>query len=388
MRTVFFILVFLMMLLSITNCKKQNDIIEPQVVDSLFYTTSEKSLIYAADSTSAFTPLSALDSQQLAVLIKISRNVKVPNDTTTYLVRRMLKTYAQFDAYQNLAAPEIGINRNIIIVKRLDKAGTPTEVMINPKITQHSNSVTLIQETCLTLPNNYPASIERYNLIFLEYYDLQGIKHAEIIENSTAALIQHAMTHLGGGILPLTTDPLAFTGQEIDSIMNQADSVPMRIFLTTIYSDSLILRKQSIDVRPDSNDAVLMTLIKRMRASLATTTGVGIAAPQVGINRNIIWVKRLDKPGKPFEVYLNPKIVMTSSNTVLFNGDGCLSIPGINGRTLRWAAVGIEYDLLDGTHHTEVVQGTSSTNFTAIIFQHEIDHLNGILFIDRIAKSE
>jgi peptide deformylase len=63
-----------------------------------------------------------------------------------------------------------------------------------------------------------------------------------------------------------------------------------------------------------------------------------------------------------------------------------LSVPGVNGRTQRWAAVGIEYDLLDGTHHTEVVQGTSSTNFTAVIFQHEIDHLNGILFIDRIAK--
>lgn len=386
MRTVFSILVFLMMLLGITNCKKQNDIIEPKVVDSLFYTTSEKSLIYAADSSISFIPLSALDSQQLAILMKISRNVKVPNDTTTYLVRRMLKTYAQFATYQNLAAPEIGINRNIIIVKRLDKVGTPTEVMINPKITQHSNSVTFIQESCLTLPNNYPANVERYNLIFLEYFDLEGIKHNEMIENSTAALVQHAMTHLGGGVLPLTTDPLAFTGQEIDSIMNQGDSVPMRIFLTTIYSDSLILRKQSIDVRPDSNDAVLMTLIKRMRATLATTTGVGIAAPQVGINRNIIWVKRLDKPGKPFEVYLNPKIVMTSSNTVLFNGDGCLSIPGINGRTLRWAAVGIEYDLLDGTHHSEVVQGTTSTNFTAIIFQHEIDHLNGILFIDRIAK--
>ncbi|MGQ9846915.1 MAG: peptide deformylase, partial [Bacteroidales bacterium] len=364
----------------------QNDFIEPKVVDSLFYTTSEKSLIYAADSSIAFTPLSALDSEQLLVLKKISRNVKVPNDTTTYLVRRMLKTYAQYASYQNLAAPEIGINRNIIIVKRLDKAGQPTEVMINPKITQHSNSTMLTQETCLTLPNNYPVSVERYTLIFLEYYDIEGIKHNEMIENSTAALVQHAMTHLGGGILPITSDPLAFTGQEIDSIMNQNDSVPMRIFLTTNYSDSLILRKQSKDVRPDSNDAVLMTLIKRMRATLATTTGVGIAAPQVGINRNIIWVKRLDKPGKPFEVYLNPKIVMTSSNTVLFNGDGCLSIPGVTGRTLRWAAIGIEYDLIDGTHHSEVVQGTTSTNFTAVIFQHEIDHLNGILFIDRIAK--
>ncbi len=183
---------------------------------------------------------------------------------------------------------------------------------------------------------------------------------------------------------PVQRDSLAFTQQEIDSIMNQPDTVAMRIFITTIYTDSLILRKKSINVKPDSTDQVLMTLIKRMKKALDQTSGVGIAAPQVGINRNVIWVKRMDKNGKPFEVYLNPKIVMTSENTILFNGDGCLSVPGVTGRTRRYSAIGIEYDLLDGTHKTEVVQGTSMTNFTSVIFQHEIDHLNGILFVDRI----
>ncbi len=386
MRFIFLFTLISVSFLGFYNCKKQNDLIEQKIVDSLFYTQAEKSIIFSADSTTPFTCLSALDSQQLQILKKTSRNVKTNNDTTNYLVHRMYRTLFQNQGLTNLAAPEIGINRNIIIVQRLDKTGSPYELMINPKITQHSTSTTVYAETCITLPGAYPANVDRYNLFFVEYYDLQGVLHSEMIENQTAATVQHAMTHLGGGVLPLTIDPLAFTGQEIDSIMSDADSIPMRIFLTTIHSDSLILRKQSIDVRPDSNDLVLMTLIKRMRAALATTTGVGIAAPQVGINRNIIWVKRLDKTGKPFEVYLNPKIVMTSSNTILFNGDGCLSVPGVNGRTQRWAAVGIEYDLLDGTHHTEVVQGTSSTNFTAVIFQHEIDHLNGILFIDRIAK--
>ncbi len=183
-----------------------------------------------------------------------------------------------------------------------------------------------------------------------------------------------------------TIDSLSFSQSEKDSIMNQPDSIPMRIYLTINYSDSLVLRKRCVSVRPDSNDIVLKTLVKRLKLALTSTTGVGIAAPQVGINRRIIWVKRLDKTGKPYELYLNPKIVMTSQNTVLFNGDGCLSIPNQSGRTLRWAAVGIEYDLMDGTHHTEVVQGTSYSNFTAVIFQHEIDHLSGILFIDRIAK--
>jgi peptide deformylase len=371
---------------SFSNCKKQNDAFEPKVIDSLFYTHAEAGLIYATDSTHSFSVLSAFDSTQLIVLKKHSRDVKVPNDTTKFLTQRMFKTLFQYQNLSNIAAPEIGINRNIIIVQRKDKSGSPYEVFINPKITQHSQSTTIYQETCITMPGAYPSPVERYNLIFVEYSDLSGNKHSEMLENETAAIVQHAMTHLGGGVLPLTIDPLAFTGQEIDSIMSKPDSVPMRILLITNYTDSLILRKTSTDIRPDSNDIVLKTLIKRMRATLATTTGVGLAAPQVGINRNIIWVQRLDKPGKPFVAYLNPKITMTSANTVLFNGDGCLSIPGQSGRTLRWAAVGIEYDLIDGTHHSEVVQGTSSTNFTAVIFQHEIDHLSGILFIDRIAK--
>ncbi len=388
MKYLFLLIISSFLLIGFYNCKKQNDLIEPKVIDSLFYTQAEKSIIFSADSTTPFTCLSALDSQQLQILKKVSRNVKTNNDTTTYLVNRMYKTLFQYQGLSNIAAPEIGINRNIIIVQRLDKTGNPFELMLNPKITQHSTSTTVYPETCITLPGAYPTSVERYNLIFVEYYDLEGIIHSEMIENQTAATVQHAMTHLGGGVLPLTIDPLAFTGQEVDTIMNGPDSVAMRILLTTNYQDSLILRKTSIDVHPDSNDIVLVTLIKRMRVALASSGGgVGIAAPQVGINRNIVWVQRMDKTGKPFEVYLNPKIVMNSTNTVLFNGDGCLSVPvPASGRTLRWAAVGIEYDLLDGTHHSEVVQGTAYTNFTAVIFQHEIDHLNGILFFDRIAK--
>ncbi|PIY04732.1 MAG: peptide deformylase, partial [Bacteroidetes bacterium CG_4_10_14_3_um_filter_31_20] len=105
--------------------------------------------------------------------------------------------------------------------------------------------------------------------------------------------------------LALSFDPLAFTGMEIDSIMFVPDSLPMRIYLITNYSDSLVLRKTSIDVRPDSTNTILVSLINRMRKSLAASSGgVGIAAPQVGINRNIILVKRLDKVGKPVEVYL------------------------------------------------------------------------------------
>jgi peptide deformylase len=180
------------------------------------------------------------------------------------------------------------------------------------------------------------------------------------------------------------TVDLSWTQSERDSILFGDTATAMRIFKTTWLPDSLVLRKQSIDVVPDTNDVVLMTLVRRMLKAMIASGGVGIAAPQVGINRNIFWVKRQDKIGRPNEVYLNLKIVMTSSIIVNFNGDGCLSIPGISGKTQRWRAVGIEYDKLDGSHVSEVVDGYTSTQFTAICFQHEYDHLKGILFVDRI----
>jgi len=388
MKLISYILIFITVWITvIQGCKKHNDIEPEVVIDSLFYTSAEVAHIFSADSTQPFSILSAFNSVDSAILKKNSRDVKVINDTTKYLINRMFRTILNYSGnIDGITAPEIGISRNIIIVKRKDKTGNPLEVFINPRITQHSNASTLYQENCLTMIGAYPTSIDRYNLIFIDYYTPDGIHHSEMIEQETAAIVQHEAAHLTGGILTVSYDPLAFTGIEIDSIMFASDTIPMRIYIITNYADSLVLRKTSIDVRPDSTNLVLVALINRMYKTLiASPGGVGIAAPQLGINRNIIWVKRLDKPGKPFEVYLNPKIVNTTTKMINFPRDGCLSIPyPVSDTTVRYAAVGIEYDLLDGTHYSEIVEGYSYSNFTAVIFQHEIDHLNGILFIDRL----
>lgn len=388
MKWLVFLYVFIVgWVIVLPGCKKHNEVLPDVVVaDSLFYTPAEASIIYSYDSTHAFTILLASNSADSAILKKISRNVKPNNDTTDFLISRMYSTISNYTGnIDGITAPEIGINRNVIIVKRKDKVGNPFEVFINPKITQHSNSFTTYPENCLTMPGAFPTSMDRYNLVFVEYYSADGVHHSELIEQETAAFVQHEVAHLTGGVLTISYDPLAFTGQEIDSIMSEPDSVPMRIYLTTNYADSLVLRKTSIDVRPDSTNPVLTRLINRLKKTLELTSGgVGIAAPQVGINRNVIWVKRMDKTGKPFEFYLNPKIANTSEKMINFAGDGCLSIPSTYGTTVRYAAVEIENDLYDGTHHSEVVEGYISSNFTAIIFQHEIDHLYGILFIDRL----
>jgi len=167
------------------------------------------------------------------------------------------------------------------------------------------------------------------------------------------------------------------------SLVNAGDKkTMMRVLQITDPADLKVL--QSVSATVDLKDESIPLLAQRMLATVKdpASPGVGIAAPQVGINRNIIWVQRFDKAGEPFEVYLNPKIIWRSA--LMRKGtEGCLSIPDIRGDVMRNYTIRITYYDLEGKHHDEMVEG-----FTAVIFQHETDHLIGILFTDRLSQQE
>ncbi|HBS85180.1 MAG: peptide deformylase [Bacteroidetes bacterium GWF2_38_335] len=171
-----------------------------------------------------------------------------------------------------------------------------------------------------------------------------------------------------------------FTTNEKAIIYSGGSSDIMPLYTIFDYDDSLVLRKQCIDVKPDSLDADLLYLISRMYATVndPANPGVGLAAPQVGINRNIIWVMRDDLAGDPFQVCINPKITDVTQ-TMTGSNEGCLSIPGESHVIQRYRAIVVEFYDLSGNLHREVIEG-----YTAKIFQHEIDHLNAILYIDHM----
>ena len=174
-----------------------------------------------------------------------------------------------------------------------------------------------------------------------------------------------------------------YSSRERSMIMDGAADEPMRVFKITSYQDSLLLRQQSRPVIANPDDPTLQRFVDRLYATVtdSNSLGVGIAAPQVGILRNIIWVQRFDKENFPFEVYLNPVIRQYSDLTQPCL-EGCLSIPGRRDTTTdRAYAILLEYDRMDGSHEIEMVE-----DFTAVIFQHEIDHLNGILYLDHLQQ--
>lgn len=154
----------------------------------------------------------------------------------------------------------------------------------------------------------------------------------------------------------------------------------MRILTVGNPADSLVLRQKAAPVtgrmlRTDD----YAVLRRRMLATVQDpqNSGVGIAAPQVGILRRMIAVQRFDKPGEPFEFYLNPEIVESSAETAP-RREGCLSIPGLAGTVVRAQRIVLRYRDERFAEKTETIDG-----FTAVIFQHETDHLDGILYTDR-----
>ncbi|MCY0968079.1 peptide deformylase [Chryseobacterium wangxinyae] len=164
------------------------------------------------------------------------------------------------------------------------------------------------------------------------------------------------------------------------SLINQGEvKTLLPIYQTADSHQHTILLDQSTEIDPaDPNTA---TLVSRMKQSLLSTDGgVGIAAPQVGINRKVIWVQRFDKPDEPLEYFINPVITWKSQLQNL-GREGDLSIADFNGQFYRSQVIQLEYLDLKGQKYSEIVEG-----FTAVIFQHEIDHLFGILISDKKEK--
>jgi peptide deformylase len=179
------------------------------------------------------------------------------------------------------------------------------------------------------------------------------------------------------------TNKKTFSKEELTLITSADTLTPMRVYKITNVKDSLLLRSKSRYIKPDTSSVVLQAFIKRLYRTVrdSMSMGVGIAAPQVGILKNIIWVQRFDKDNFPFEVYLNPVIIHYSEKKQT-RREGCLSIPNRTDTLYNRAfAIKIEYDDENGAHKTETTEG-----FTSIIFQHEIDHLNGILYLDHLKK--
>ncbi|MHC5310858.1 peptide deformylase [Myroides sp. LJL116] len=173
-----------------------------------------------------------------------------------------------------------------------------------------------------------------------------------------------------------------FSQEQIDLLHSELDKESLRVLQASNNADLAILSQVCSEVDPC--DDMVKLLIKRLYATVSDPKrpGVGIASPQIGISKRVFLAQRFDKKDKPFEFFVNPEITWYS--TVLRLGEeGCLSIENIYEKVYRSMAIEISYFDLEGKKYKEIIEG-----FTAVILQHEMDHLNGILFPLRVEQDK
>ncbi len=139
-----------------------------------------------------------------------------------------------------------------------------------------------------------------------------------------------------------------------------------------------VLRRETDQIK--EFDDKLISVVQNMLVTMHEAEGIGLAAPQVGISKKIVVVDISsveEKDLKP-KVFINPAIIDKSGESVI--EEGCLSIPGIREDVARPESVTVEYFDEIGNKLKNEFSG-----WMARVLQHEIDHLNGILFVDLIS---
>ncbi|MBU4345514.1 MAG: peptide deformylase [Proteobacteria bacterium] len=152
----------------------------------------------------------------------------------------------------------------------------------------------------------------------------------------------------------------------------------MAILTILTYPDKFLSRP----AKPVENiDGTIQDMIEDMSSTMYEAPGVGLAAIQVGFDQSIIVYDISPRDEKrSLHVLINPKII-SSEGTTIYENEGCLSVPDFRADVKRSASI-----LVEGFDRKEKPLRIETHGHLAVVLQHEIDHLNGILFIDRISS--
>jgi peptide deformylase len=140
-------------------------------------------------------------------------------------------------------------------------------------------------------------------------------------------------------------------------------------------------RLQAVSMDVETVNAEIRTLIDDMAESMYQADGIGLAAIQVGVAKRVLVIDLDQKEGKKNpRAFINPKVLWASEEMVVFE-EGCLSVPEIWDDVERPARIKCEYLDRDGNKQILEADGILAT-----CLQHEMDHLNGVLFIDHLSR--
>ena len=135
------------------------------------------------------------------------------------------------------------------------------------------------------------------------------------------------------------------------------------------------------DIKSDNTQKIIEKMIKTMRKH----NGAGLAANQIYEPIRICIIEVLDNPRYkhlntiPLKILINPKVIIKKDTATFNSYEGCLSVPNLRGKVKRYNTINVTYYTMDAKKITEDIKGLES-----IVYQHEIDHLDGYLFTDKV----
>lgn len=151
-----------------------------------------------------------------------------------------------------------------------------------------------------------------------------------------------------------------------------------------------ILRNKTLDVKiKDITSSKIKKIIKKLIFTMRNLNGAGLAANQIFYNLRICVIELKNNkrykhlPNIPLTVLINPKLKVLNKSATFNSYEGCLSVPNLRGIVKRFKKVQVNYYDENKNFYSKIISG-----FPAIVYQHEIDHLDGILFTDKVSDNK
>ena len=151
-----------------------------------------------------------------------------------------------------------------------------------------------------------------------------------------------------------------------------------------------ILRKKTLEVKLNAISAsYIKNIIDKLIFSMRSLNGAGLAANQIFYNLRICVIELENNkrykhlPNIPLTILINPKIKVLNKKSTFDSYEGCLSVPNLRGIVKRYTNIQVDYYDENKKFHSKKILG-----FPAIVYQHEIDHLDGLLFTDKVYNNK
>lgn len=139
-----------------------------------------------------------------------------------------------------------------------------------------------------------------------------------------------------------------------------------------------VLRKETEEVTLFDEDFIALT--QDMAETMYDAPGIGLAAPQIGVSKKLVIVDTSeDDEEQSYMVMANPEIVSKEGGQI--DEEGCLSLPGLTSKVKRFKKIKVKYQNEKGEE-----QELETEDRFAVVLQHEIDHINGVLFLDHLSS--